>query len=84
MGLNPKVQSRLEMDKVEISSEQEFGKLKDLQRKFSRMMAETESELAVIHSNVCEKRLGKCRVCLFKEKIIILDDEFEKMVLTLE
>ena len=72
MCLNPKVQSRLEMDKIETSSEQE----QDLQKKFSRMMAETESEIAVVHSNVCEKRLGKCRICLFKEKIIFLDDEF--------
>ena len=59
-----------------------------MQKKFSRMMAETESEIAVIHSNACEKLLGKCSVGLFKEKIIILDDEFEEMismmVLTLE
>ena len=67
------------MGKVEISSEQEFGKLKDLQKKFSRMMAETESEIAIVHSNGGEKCLRKCRICLFKEKIIILDDEFEKM-----
>ena len=71
------------MDSVEISTEKEFEKLQDLQKKFSRTMADIEAEISVVHSNGCGKRLGKCRVCLFKEKIIILDDEFEKLIRTM-
>ena len=68
------------MDRVQIMSEQEFEKLEEFQRKFSRLMAEAKSEFAAIHSNSCQKPLGKCRLCDVKEKVIILDDELEKMV----
>ena len=71
------------MEVIEISNEKEFDQLKDLQRKFTRTMAEFEAEISVVHSNGCGKRLGKCKICLFKQKLIVLEEEFKQMVRTM-
>ena len=81
MGLiGSPVQSGFNMEAIEISNEQEFDQLKELQRKFTRSMAEFEAEFSTAHMNGCRKRLGKCKICLFKQKLIILEDEFKQMV----
>ena len=86
--LEPIVQSTFNMEAIEISNEREFDQLKDLQRKFTRSMAEFEAEFLTAHTNGCRKRLDHCKICLFKQKLIVLEDEFKqivgKMVVTLD
>ena len=86
--LEPIVQSTFTMEAIEISNEKEFNQLRELQRKFTRSMADFEAEFLTAHTNGCRKRLGQCKVCLFKQKLIVLEDEFKqivgKMVVTLD
>ena len=78
--LEPIVQSTFNMEAIEISNEREFDQLKDLQRKFTRSF---EAEFSAVHTNGCRKRLGKCKICLFKQKLIVLEEEFKQMVRTM-
>ena len=78
--LKPIAQSTFTMETIEVSNEKEFDQLREIQRKFTRSMAGFEAEFSIAHTNGCKKRLGQCKICLFKQKLIILEEEFKQMV----
>ena len=46
-------------------------------------MAEFEAEFSAVHTNGRRKRMGECKICLFKQKLIVLEEEFKQMVRTM-
>ena len=54
--------------------------MEGLQRRFTVSMAGFEADLSTAHTNECKKRLGQCKICIFKQKIIILEEEFKQIV----
>ena len=67
-----------------MSSRTVFEQWQDLHRRFKVSMAGYESELAKTHTNTCTRRIGKCQLCIFKQKIILLEEEFTKIMEEME
>ena len=70
------------MEAFKVSNRTEFDQWQDLQRRFKVSMAGFEAELA--HTNECKRRIGKCRICIFKQKIVLLEEEFTKIMEKME
>ena len=77
-------QSEGDMEEFKVSNRTEFDQWQDLQRRFKVSMAEFEAELARTHTNECKRRIGKCRICIFKQKIVLLEEEFTKIMEKME
>ena len=67
-----------------MSNRAEYEHWQDLQRRFKVSMGGYESELAKTHTNECTRRIGKCQLCIFKQKIVLLDEEFTKIMEKME
>ena len=67
-----------------MSNRTEFEQWQDLHRRFKVSMGGYESELAKTHTNACTRRIGKCKICIFKQKIVLLEEEFSKIMEKME
>ena len=68
------------MEAFKVSNKTDSDQWKDLQRRFKVSMAGFEAELSNAHTNECKKRIGQCKICIFKQEIILLDEEFTQIM----
>ena len=72
------------METVKASNRVELKMWQELQRRFKVSMGQYESEVAKIHANACTRKPGRCRCCIFKTKVVLLEEELSKMVEKME
>ena len=54
------------------------------QQRFKISMGQFEAEMATMHGNGCTARPGRCRFCIFKTKVELLEKELKELVETLK
>ena len=62
------------LDKAEVEMWQAF------QQRFKISMGQLEAEMATMHGNGCTARPAKCRLCIFKTKVELLEKELKELV----
>ena len=72
------------METVKASDRVEMGIWQDFQQRFKVSMGKYEAEIAKMHSNACTAKPGRCRLCIFKTKIELLEEELKKLVEAME
>ena len=72
------------METVKASNRVELEMWQDLQRQFKVSMGQYESEVAKIHANACTRKPGRCRLCIFKTKVVLLKEELAKLIEKME
>ena len=56
----------------------EVNEWKEFNERFRVSMAGFESDLSQIHSNHCEAKIHKCKLCMAKAKVVVLAEEIKK------
>ena len=62
----------------------ELNKWKEFNTRFRVSMAGSESDMCQIHSNHCEAKIGKCKLCMATTKVQVLAKEIKKLVEAME
>ena len=58
----------------------EVAKWKEFNERFRVSMAAFESDMSQIHSNDCNAKIHKCKLCMAKAKVEVLAEEVRKLV----
>ena len=69
------------MESVKAADRAEMEKWQDFQQRFKISMGQFEAEMATMHGNVCTARPGRCRLCIFKTKIELLEKELKNWLM---
>ena len=72
------------METVKASDRVEMEMWQDFQRQFKVSMGQYEAEVAKMHGNACTAKPGRCRLCIFKTKVVLLEEELKKLVEAME
>ena len=72
------------MEGVNASDRIEMQMWQDFQQRFKVSMGQYEAEMAKMHGNACTARPGRCRLCMFKTKVELLEEELKKLVEAME
>ena len=58
----------------------EVAKWKEFHERFRVSMALFENDMCRIHSNHCDEKIHKCKLCMAKAKVEVLAEEVRKLV----
>ena len=58
----------------------EVAKWKEFHERFRLSMALYENDMSRIHSNRCDEKIHKCKLCMAKAKLVVLTEEVRKLV----
>ena len=58
----------------------EVAKWKEFHKRFRLSMAVYENDMSTIHSNRCDEKTHKCKLCMAKAKLVVLTEEVRKLV----
>ena len=72
------------MESVKAADRVEMEKWQEFQQRFKISMGQYEAEIAKMHSNACTAKHVRCRLCIFKTKIELLEEELKKLVEAME
>ena len=72
------------MDSVMKMNKKELEKWQSFQQRFKVELGQFESEMSEMHSNKCQARFGKCRLCIAKTKMELLAKEVKDLVESME
>ena len=58
----------------------EVAKWKEFHERFRLSMAVYENDMSTIHSNRCNEKTHKCKLCMAKAKLVVLAEEVKELV----
>ena len=58
----------------------EVAKWKEFHERFRLSMASYENDICRIHSNRCDEKIHKCKLCMAKAKLVVLTEEVKELV----
>ena len=58
----------------------EVAKWKEFNERFRVSMALFENDMCRIHSNRCDEKIHKCKLCMAKAKLVVLTEEVKELV----
>ena len=72
------------MESVKTLNKAEIEMWKAFQQRFKIAMGQFESEMATMHGNSCTAKPGRCRLCICKTKVELLEKEMKELVESME
>ena len=58
----------------------EVAKWKEFHERFRRSMAVYENDMSTIHTNRCNEKTHRCKLCMAKAKLLVLTEEIKELV----
>ena len=58
----------------------EVAKWKEFHERFRLSMAVYENDMSTIHSNRCNEKTHRCKLCMTKAKLVVLTEEVKELV----